>query len=110
MKCNYYCFEENSTYYAIDIVRLIPLNLSRELYLLLYHLQQRNIKYIENFDKFTGIALEEIKILSDQNILIHKDDIEVNNSFRELSLSFIPTLSCNFKCKYCYSNRKYDNI
>lgn len=110
MKCNYYCFEVNSTYYAIDIVRLIPLNLSRELYLLLYHLQQRNIKYIENFDKFTGIALEEIKILSDQNILIHKDDIEVNNSFRELSLSFIPTLSCNFKCKYCYSNRKYDNI
>ena len=53
MFCNYYCFEENSVYYAIDTIRLIPLRLSKELYGALYDLQQKKIKYLDTLKKMT---------------------------------------------------------
>ena len=110
MRCNYYCFAKGSGYYAIDTVRLIPLQLSKDLFDALYALQNKNISQLETLEEFAPTSLEEIEMLVSQNILIHTEGIFVKNSFRELSLSFSPTLMCNLNCKYCYSNRKEEAI
>ena len=52
----------------------------------------------------------EIQMLAEQDILLHSKDYPVENSFRELNISLIPTLACNMNCNYCYSKRKSENV
>ena len=63
MRCNYYCFAKGSGYYAIDTVRLIPLQLSKDLFDALYALQNKNISQLETLEEFAPTSLEEIEML-----------------------------------------------
>ena len=107
MNADYFCFSRNQQYYAIDVVRIIPVKLNHASYSILKEMQDSNrcfndIKMFANREGFT-----DLQALYDQDILFHHNDYYVNNSFRELNISLIPTLSCNLNCKYCYSRKKH---
>ncbi len=108
MTPNYYCFTRNGNYYAIDTIRIIPVQLSQTVYSTLQTLQV-NKNDIE-IDALTDLeGFEDIQALAKQDILFHNNNFSVENSFRELNISLIPTLGCNMNCKYCYSGRKKEN-
>lgn len=105
---NYYCFTRNGNCYAIDTVRIIPVQLSRAVYSTLQKMQDnKNDIEIDTLTDQEGF--EDIQALANQDILFHNDNYSVENSFRELNISLIPTLGCNMNCKYCYSSRKNEN-
>lgn len=105
---NYYCFTRNGSCYAIDTVRIIPLQLSQAVYSTLQRMKD-NKNDIEINTLTDQEGYEDIQALANQEILFHSNNYIVENSFRELNISLIPTLGCNMNCKYCYSSRKNEN-
>lgn len=109
MKTNFFCFSRNGKYYAIDTVRIIPLQLDYTVYSLLNEIQIKNYDSVDLKDFVCRDGYSELKTLAQQNILFHCNIYKVENSFRELNISLIPTLACNLNCRYCYSSRKKEN-
>lgn len=106
MKPEFFCFSRNQKYYAVDTVRIIPLQLNCAVYSILNEIQGKQDDSVDMtiFADRDGFA--DLQALIDQDILFHNNVYQVENSFRELNISLIPTLSCNLNCKYCYSSKK----
>ena len=106
----FYCFKLHEKYYAIDIVRIIPMRINKDVYKLLCQIKEDNSSF-ENVKMYEKqIGYKEIVFFKECDLLFHlPQNCCVQNSFKELSLSVIPTLGCNLNCKYCYSSVKNDN-
>lgn len=110
MEAEFFCFEIGNNYYAFDTIRLIPMQLSKKSYHVLRDLSN-DLSSNGQVDLKKYLVSDELIALSNQNILFHNKKFEVNNSFRELSLSLIPSQSCNLNCKYCYAGEtKTDKV
>lgn len=106
----FFCYEYEEKYYALDIIRIIPMQISKEAYDLLQEMERRGLVYeqLEVYQNHLGYT--DIEFLKNCNLLFHEEDqYKVKNSYKELSLSLIPTMGCNLDCKYCYSNVRGNN-
>lgn len=112
MKVSKYNFfkKVNNSYYVVNILHSTFFELSKEQYF--YLKSKKNVIDVNNKKIFDSKTYEE---LINRKIIIKSNSNELKeienayntarNSRNLLTITIAPTLSCNFRCPYCYENK-----
>lgn len=105
---NYHSFIYNNSYFIYDIYNYITIEVSKNFYVYFHHIAE-SLDLEKDVDYSTEKSIIENLIENNYFLSSCSFDKETNLFSKDvISLSFAPIYECNFKCKYCFAEKRDD--